>query len=241
MTCPAWELIMVKSKKTETDHINITKDLLLSSILPNIDFDGWSSTAFDQAIVDSGVERSLAHQAAPRGAIDLAVAFHKKGDELMKNGYQPENFSKLKYSEKVRKLVKSRIQVSKAHKEAVRKGMSLFALPPNINEGGQLIWNTSDVIWNILGDTSTDSNWYTKRTTLSAVYSSTVLFWLGDESDEAIDTWNFLDRRIKNVMEIEKAKAKIKKTSFGQSVFNLLNLFQKPSDDHKSDFPGYNG
>ena len=74
-----------------------------------------------------------------------------------------------------------------------------------------------------------------------AVYSSTVLFWLGDESDEAIDTWNFLDRRIKNVMEIEKAKAKIKKTSFGQSVFNLLNLFQKPSDDHKSDFPGYNG
>lgn len=31
---------MVKSKKTETDHINITKDLLLSSILPNVDFDG---------------------------------------------------------------------------------------------------------------------------------------------------------------------------------------------------------
>ena len=232
---------MVKSKKTEDDHIKVAKDLLLSCILPNVEFDGWSSVAFDQAVVDSGVDISLVHQVAPRGAIDLAIAFHKKGDELMMNGYNSEDFTELKYSEKVIELIKLRIQASNTHKEAVRKGMSLFSLPQNINEGGQLIWKTSDAIWNTLGDTSTDSNWYTKRTTLSAVYSATVLFWLGDDSDEAIDTWNFLSRRIQNVMEIEKAKTKIKKTSFGQSVFSFFDLFQKPSNEHKSGFPGYKG
>lgn len=232
---------MVKSKKTEADHIKISRDLLLSSILPNVDFDGWSSVAFERAARDTGIDISLVQQVAPRGAIDLAVAFHKKGDEVMVNDYKSEDFTELRYSEKVTQLIKSRIEASGAHKDAVRKSMSLFALPQNINEGSQLIWKTSDAIWNTLGDTSTDSNWYTKRTTLSAVYSATVLFWLGDDSDDAIDTWNFLNRRIQNVMEIEKAKAKIKKTTFGQSMSNFLNLFQKPSNEHKSDFPGYKG
>jgi ubiquinone biosynthesis protein COQ9 len=232
---------VVRSKKTEDDHIKVAKDLLLASILPNVEFDGWSSGAFEQAVIDSGVDISLVHQIAPRGAIDLAVAFHKKGDELMMLGYKQENFTELKYSEKVMQLIKLRIQASNTHKGAVRKGMSLFALPQNINEGGQLIWKTSDKIWNTLGDKSTDSNWYTKRTTLSAVYSATVLFWLCDDSDEAIDTWNFLNRRIQNVMEIEKAKAKIKKTSIGQSVFSFFDFLQKPSNEHKSGFPGYKG
>ena len=61
---------MVKSEKNESDHIEITKKLLISSILPNVDFDGWSSVSFNQAIIDAGVDIGLAKQAAPRGAID---------------------------------------------------------------------------------------------------------------------------------------------------------------------------
>ena len=45
---------MVKSEKNESDHIEITKKLLISSILPNVDFDGWSSISFNQAIIDAG-------------------------------------------------------------------------------------------------------------------------------------------------------------------------------------------
>ena len=230
---------MVKSEKNESDHIEITKKLLISSILPNVDFDGWSSVSFNQAIIDAGVDIGLAKQVAPRGAIDLAVAFHQQGDQLMIASYNKYDFSNLKFSEKVTQLIKSRIKATEIHKEAIRKSMSLFALPPNINEGGQLIWKTADTIWNTLGDTSTDSNWYTKRTTLSAVYSSTVLFWLGDESEDAIDTWNFLERRIQNVMAIEKTKAKIKNTPLGRSMVDFFDLIKKPSNDHKSSFPGY--
>jgi ubiquinone biosynthesis protein COQ9 len=49
-------------------------------------------------------------------------------------------------------------------------------------DGAKAIWGTADRIWTALGDTSDDLNWYTKRATLSAVYGSTVLYWLGDDS-----------------------------------------------------------
>ena len=89
------------------------------------------------------------------------------------------------------------------------RATSLFALPHHAGEGTSLIWGTADHIWDLLGDSSRDVNWYSKRATLSAVYGATVLFWLGDESPGNLATWAFLDRRIENVMRIETAKAKI--------------------------------
>ena len=231
--------MMIKLNKTEFDHIEATRRKLVSFILPNVDFDGWSSGALNSAINDSGVDVGLAAQAAPRGAIDLAVAFHRQGDELMLITLEATDITNLRYSEKVAQMVRFRIEASKVHKEAVRRSITLFALPSNFNEGGKLIWNTVDCMWNALEDTSTDSNWYTKRATLSAVYSSTILFWLGDESLGSKDTWDFLDRRIKNVMAFEKTKAKIKETPFGQSIEGVLKYLKKPSDEHKLTFPGY--
>ena len=38
-------------------------------------------------------------------------------------------------------------------------------------------------MWRIAGDTSTDFNHYTKRMTLGAVYGSTLLVWLDDQSE----------------------------------------------------------
>ena len=59
----------------------------------------------------------------------------------------------------------------------------------------------------LAGDTATDYNHYTKRMTLSAVYTSTLLVWLDDNSEGWADTAAFLDRRLENVMRFEKWKA----------------------------------
>ena len=232
---------MPQQKKTERDHIEIARGKLLTAILPHIEFDGWSPIALEMAINDSGVDAGLAAQAAPRGAIDLAAAFHRQGDDLMLTAHQSTDISDLRYSQKVARMVQFRLEASEPHKEAVRRGMALFALPQNMGEGGQLIWGTVDHIWNALGDTSTDANWYTKRGTLSAVYSSTILFWLGDDSEGHTDTWAFLDRRIENVMQFEKTKAKLQDTPIGRGIAGFMDRFNKPSDDHKSGFPGYKG
>ncbi|MDP2738975.1 MAG: COQ9 family protein, partial [Pseudorhodobacter sp.] len=90
-----------------------------------------------------------------------------------------------------------------------RRGAAVFALPQYAATGAGLIWGTSDAIWRALGDSSQDFNWYSKRLSLSAVYSACVLYWMGDSSEGRRDTLEFIDRRIENVMQFEKVKGKL--------------------------------
>ena len=182
---------------------------LLAAILPHVVFDGWSQTSFDCAVADLNMDPAFAAMLAPRGALDLAVAYHRQGDAAMCAAYQSSSTDSLKIREKITLAVRLRL-VAIADKEAVRRATSLFALPQHAGEGAKLIWGTADHIWDVLSDSSRDVNWYSKRATLSAVYGATVLFWLGDESPGHVATWAFLDRRIENVMQIEIAKAKIR-------------------------------
>ena len=194
-----------------TDTAKDTATELLDAILMHVPFDGWSDTAFKAAIQDVGVAPALAHGLFPRGAIDLAAAFHRRGDDAMAARLKERITDDMRFRDKVALAVRLRLEAVD-DKELVRRGATLFSLPMHAAEGARLIWGTADRIWNELGDTSRDINWYTKRATLSGVYSSTVLYWLGDDSLDYQATWAFLDRRIDNVMQIEKTKAQIRKT-----------------------------
>ena len=90
---------------------------------------------------------------------------------------------------------------------ALGRSAALFALPANAAQGGRLLWETADAAWSALGDRSRDGNWYTKRATLAPVFSAAVLYWLGDNSAGHADTRAFIDRRIGDVMRIERLKA----------------------------------
>ena len=69
---------------------------------------------------------------------------------------------------------------------------------------------------------------------LSAVYGSVVLYWLGDESENSKSTWEFLERRIQNVMLFESFKAKLKSDPFISKKLTIpkkiLEKINKPSD-----------
>lgn len=183
---------------------------LLDAALMHVAFDGWSSTTYAAAVQDSAVDPALAQAICPRGAVDLAMAYHRRGDQVMLARLKTEDMTGLRFRDKVALAVRLRLEAAD-DKEAVRRGATLFALPNHAAEGAKLVWGTVDLIWRALGDSSEDINWYTKRTTLSGVYSSTVLFWLGDDSLDHQATWEFLDRRIDNVMQFEKLKASVQK------------------------------
>jgi len=185
------------------------KDALLDAILPHVAFDGWSEASFQMAVSEVGIDPTVAHAVCPRRAVDLAVAYHKRGDAMMLERFAAADLSETRYRDKISALVRMRLEVVE-DREVVRKASALFALPKYGADGAKLIWETCDAIWNALGDTSDDINWYTKRATLSGVYGSCVLFWLGDESEGNADTWEFLERRIENVMQIEKLKAGVR-------------------------------
>jgi ubiquinone biosynthesis protein COQ9 len=217
------------------------KDLLLQAALMHVPFDGWSRATFDAAIEDSGVERTVAESVCPRGAVDLAIFYHQKGDQAMLERLAEADLEPMKYSERVAAAVRFRLEAVE-DKELVRRGTTLFALPMYAGDGAKAIWGTADAIWNALGDTSEDVNWYTKRATLSGVYSSTVLYWLGDSSEGHADTWAFLDRRIDNVMQIEKLKAQVNKNPVLSKVMAgpnwLLSHVKAPQKMARSGLPG---
>jgi ubiquinone biosynthesis protein COQ9 len=189
--------------------MNDPKLELLDAALMHVVFDGWSEATFQAAIHDSGIDMVVAQAVCPRGAVDLAVAYHKRGDAQMIEALASEDLNEMRFRDRIARAVQLRLQAV-GDKEAVRRGTTLFALPQYAPDGAKLIWGTCDEIWNALGDSSDDINWYTKRATLSGVYSSTVLYWLGDQSEDNAETWAFLDRRIDNVMQIEKLKAQVK-------------------------------
>ncbi len=219
-------------RKSEQDHLAEAKRAVINAALNHVMFDGWSDKTLKAAIADSGVDPALAKLAFPRGPLDLALGYHYQGDADMREAMAALDLSEMRYSERVAKAISLRLAL--ADKEAVRRGMAFFTLPQNAGDGTRALWHTADAIWESLGDTSRDYNWYTKRMTLSAVYSACVLFWLGDEADE---TEAFIARRIDNVMSFEKTKAKFRNSPLGKQfgktfgkIFENINAPEAPDD-----------
>ena len=217
-------------------------DVLLDAALLHVPFDGWSDAALKAAAEDTGIDLSLARALLPRGGVDLALAYHRRGDAAMAARLAAEDLSHLRFRDRIALAVRYRIEAAE-DRELVRRGATLFALPVYAADGARAIWGTADLIWNTLGDTASDYNWYTKRATLSGVYSAAVLFWLGDESPASQATWNFLDRRIDGVMQIERIKGAVEKNALARAVFAgpraVLSCIKAPNRGEKADMPGY--
>ena len=216
------------------------KDQLLDAAMMHVPFDGWSPATFNAAIKDSGLDPALARAVCPRGAVDLAVAYHRRGDAKMLEGLAQADLSELRFRDRIAKAVRLRLEAG--DREAIRRGSTLFALPHHAPEGAGLIWETSDKIWTAVGDTSDDVNWYSKRATLSGVYSATLLYWLGDASEGHQATWSFLDRRIDDVMQIEKLKAQVRESPTLSRLMAgpnwLLSHIKAPRGQQDPDLPG---
>ena len=65
-------------------------------------------------------------------------------------------------------------------------------------------------------------NWYTKRVSLAAVYKSTELCFIQDQSDDFHNTWEFLDRRLgdlalfgKCVKSVQQGPGKFSDLAYG--------------------------
>lgn len=212
-------------------------DALLDAAKMHVPFDGWSPTTFDAAVADVGMNPAHAKTLCPRGAADLAVAYHLRGDAAMVAALAATDLTDMRFRDRVAHAI--RLRLADADKEIVRRGSSLFALPHMAADGAKLIWGTADAIWVALGDTSTDVNWYTKRATLSAVYGSVVLFWLGDDGNGLDD---FIDRRIDNVMQFEKAKAQVNDSKVLRPLTGplakIMSMIKAPTRIPDIDLPG---
>ncbi|MEM7741517.1 MAG: COQ9 family protein, partial [Pseudomonadota bacterium] len=151
----------------------------------------------------------------PAGSIDVIAYWSGEEDQAMVEAFTALNPKPHGVTKKITRLIKQRIEGLDWNREAARRAAATLALPYNAARGAQLVWATADTMWRTIGDTSTDFNWYTKRASLSAIYTATLSRWFADTGAVAEepykDTWAFLDARIENLMQFEKAKAQLQK------------------------------
>lgn len=199
------------------DFADMTLDELRVALAPDIAasaiFDGWNETALIAAAEMAGCDVDVAKLAFPKKplngqAMDMIEAWITSVDQAMEAQWPQERLAELKIRERIRELVTFRLKAVEDIDEAVRRAMSVMAMPHNAPRSLQIGWRSADIMWRLAGDTATDYNHYTKRTILAGIYSATLAFFINDDSDGKEKTYEFLERRIEGVMKFEKAKAK---------------------------------
>lgn len=201
-----------------------SQNTLVLAALKHVVFDGWSIVALQRAAADLSWPSAEVDRLFPRGGLDAAIIFSKLADKEMVSRFSKDPSEK-RIRDQVARAVQCRLEFLEPHREAIRRLTSFIILPGNARHSFQLLYNTVDSIWFAVGDNSVDFSFYTKRALLAGVVASTNLFWLEDQSDGHQDTWAFLDRRINDVLSIQKFREKSEK--IGGMMRNPLCLFSR--------------
>lgn len=172
------------------------RDAALEAMLPNVPFDGWTYRALRTGLASIGASPDDAELLFPGGAAEMIEAYCDWADRRMEAAAGALLTSDLRLSARVRSLIALRFAQNRPHREAVRRAISVLALPRHARLAAKCMARTIDAIWHAAGDTSADFSWYTKRAILTAIYSATLLYWLRSAGEDDAATLAFLDRRL---------------------------------------------
>ena len=185
-----------------------TRDQLLDAALEHVPFDGWSQTALDAAAKDLGLDPEIARSAFPSGPIALIEYHAARADRLLEQALKEAGLEAMRIRERIAHAVRLRLEQNAEHREAIRAALPVLAQPRHGPHALRSLYCTVDTIWFAIGDRATDFSFYTKRALLAGVYLSTLLYWLNDGSENTQESWAFLDRRIADVMRIQKMRGR---------------------------------
>lgn len=223
---------MTDAASDKSPDLDQARDAILEKLVELAAFDGWSSASLARAAEEADATKNTMNLAFPKGVLDALEYHSQTGDEAMLTRLEDYDLGKMKIREKITLCVRLRIEAVADDKQAIRRAAHTLALPMNAATGLHITYRTVDAIWRGIGDTSTDFNFYSKRAVLAGVYTTTMMHWFDDMSDNDGDTWAFLDRRIENVMEFEKLKAKVRKATAGlPSPWSFLGGLRYPGGE----------
>lgn len=202
---------------------------MLHEALARAPEEGFTEVMLEHAAKAAQIALAQARIAFPKGAADLVAYYSETLDRVMEECLAQTDLARLKVRERVKALIRARIEAVEPHKDAARRAAALLALPHNAGLALTLAYRTADRIWRLAGDESTDFNYYTKRALAAGVYLATLVHWFRDGSPGHGDTWRFLDRRIDDVMTFERAKAELSKLAeAAPSPWRILAALRYP-------------
>ena len=188
---------------------------LIEAMLPDVPFDGWSRAALRAAARRIGIPTAEALALFPNGPAQFVACFSRWADSRMLDRFESTPLDQLRVSERIALAVNSRLEIVEPWREAVRRALTILALPQHAPLALRLLYETVDGIWYAAGDSATDFSFYTKRATLAGIYAAMLLYWLDDRSEGFTETRAFLERRLADT------------TRFGASRRRLATAFDR--------------
>ena len=193
-------------------------------------FDGWSEAAVHAAADEMAVDRDVAMLAFKGKSIDMIDAWVEGVDLELARHLPAEKLNAMKIRDRITALLATRLEIMAPDRESLRRALAIMAMPTNLARAAKMVWRSADRRWRLAGDSATDLNHYTKRMSLSAVYGSTLSVFVNDDSENFVDTRAFLDRRIDNVMQIEKVKFQAKqRKEYMPSLSRFIGRLRYPA------------
>jgi len=184
------------------------RECFIDKVHELLPFYEWDAQLIKQVESDCGFANGYASILYP-GEIDEIVTVY----EALQNRNMLELLIveeiPLKVREKISKALKVRIKAC-SPRIILKKNQRFLCKPDNLALVATIAWASCDVIWRYAGDNSTDFNHYSKRGLLTAVYLSSIAFYINDESEDFIETDNFIDTNLERIINIANFKNIIK-------------------------------
>ncbi|KAJ3016686.1 Ubiquinone biosynthesis protein coq9, mitochondrial, partial [Thoreauomyces humboldtii] len=190
-----------------------TRTRLAEAALLHVPTKGWTVQALGAGAMDLGYP-SVLHGLFPNGGRDLIAYFMEKSRREMRVEMEKLDLESMRITAKIRKAVELRLKLTAPYINKWPEALAIMAQPQNVPTSLQHLGELVDDMWFLAGDRSSDLNWYSKRTLLAGVYTSTELYMTQDRSPDFVETFKFLDRRLQDVGVIGKTTAQV--TSFMQ-------------------------
>lgn len=198
----------------------LAKREILHEALKHVPFDGWDNSLLSRISSQLGNAKGYEDILFPEGVNDLVAFFAEEADREMTARAGQLPLAQMRIRDRIAAIIWARLEYHAGHKEAIQPTLRFAAL--HSHQAARQLAHTVSAMWYLAGDTATDFNYYSKRLLLSGVYSSTLLYWIDDQSDNAADTRAFLARRIENVMQIGSVKRRIREK--GEGFLKKLHL-----------------
>jgi ubiquinone biosynthesis protein COQ9 len=182
------------------------RDAAVRAMLPIAGEQGWNWGTLWAGLSAIGEDPALAESHFPAGPVGAVAHWIDLSNREMEAAAAAEDLAALRVPARIRRVVELRLRAVAPHKRALRRALSLLALPWNTPVTLRTTAQTVDAMWHAAGDRSADFSWYTRRATLAGVYGAVLAYWVRDDDPEVEDALDFLDRRLADVARLGKLR-----------------------------------
>ncbi|KAF8774702.1 Ubiquinone biosynthesis protein COQ9 like protein [Argiope bruennichi] len=194
------------SSESDDESLKDLTDFRLQILKAGLDFvpeHGWSKQSIALGAQSLGLSSS-SHTLIEDGGADLVHYFNflcnEKLEDYLKEKYS-SNKEKLDIHHYIEDALAYRLKMIIPYVSKWPEAMALMVSPFQFPTDSKNLLDLVDRIWYLSGDRSLDLTWYTKRGSLALAYRLCELSLLQDKSPEYSDTFEFLQRRVENIVD----------------------------------------